>query len=202
MAVAATTELEAINIMLAAIGEAPVNTLTGLLPVDVKIAQSTLVEINKSVQAEGWSFNTEIDVTLTRNASKQIVLPVNVLRIDANIHQHPDIDPIQRGLKLYDRLKNTFEFDEDLICTVVYFRDFDEIPEQARSYINIRAARIFVDRLVSDQGLRTYTKEDEIRARVTLTETDLANGDHNILRGDPSLTTVFGTYSPANGLIR
>ncbi len=53
MAVAATTELEAINIMLAAIGEAPVNTLTGSLPVDVKIAQSTLVEINKSVQAEG-----------------------------------------------------------------------------------------------------------------------------------------------------
>ncbi len=202
MAVAATTELEAINIMLAAIGEAPVNTLTGSLPVDVKIAQSTLVEINKSVQAEGWSFNTEIDVTLTRNASKEIVLPVNVLRVDANIHQHPDIDPIQRGLKLYDRLKNTFEFDEDLICTVVYFRDFDEIPEQARSYINIRAARIFVDRLVSDQGLRTYTKEDEIRARVTLTETDLANGDHNMLRGDPSLTTVFGTYSPANGLIR
>ena len=202
MAVAATTELEAINIMLAAIGEAPVNTLTGSLPVDVKIAQSTLVEINKSVQAEGWSFNTEIEVTLTRNASKEIVLPVNVLRVDANIHQHPDIDPIQRGLKLYDRLKNTFEFDEDLICTVVYFRDFDEIPEQARSYINIRAARIFVDRLVSDQGLRTYTKEDEIRARVTLTETDLANGDHNMLRGDPSLTTVFGTYSPANGLIR
>ncbi len=202
MAVAATTELEAINIMLAAIGEAPVNTLTGSLPVDVKIAQSTLVEINKSVQAEGWSFNTEIDVTLTPNASKEIVLPVNVLRVDANIHQHPDIDPIQRGLKLYDRLKNTFEFDEDLICTVVYFRDFDEIPEQARSYINIRAARIFVDRLVSDQGLRTYTKEDEIRARVTLTETDLANGDHNMLRGDPSLTTVFGTYSPANGLIR
>ena len=202
MAVAATTELEAINIMLAAIGEAPVNTLTGSLPVDVKIAQSTLVEINKSVQAEGWSFNTEIDVTLTRNASKQIVLPTDVLRVDANIHQHPDIDPIQRGLKLYDRLKNTFEFEEDLICTVVYFRDFDEIPEQARSYINIRAARIFVDRLVSDQGLRTYTKEDEIRARVTLTETDLANGDHNMLRGDPSLTTVFGTYSPANGLIR
>ena len=188
--------------MLAARGEAPVNTLTGSLPVDVKIAQSTLVEINKSVQAEGWSFNTETDVTFTPNAAKQIILPTDVLRIDANIHQHPDVDPIQRWLKLYDRLNNTFEFDEDLICTVVYFREYKEIPEQARSYINIRAARIFVDRLVSDQGLRTYTKEDEIRARVTLTETDLANGDHNILRGDPSLTTVFGTYTPANGLIR
>ncbi len=202
MAVAATTELEAINIMLAAIGEAPVSKLTGTLPVDVKIAQSTLVEINKAVQAEGWSFNTEIDVTLVRNNSNQINLPTDVLRVDANIHQHPHIDPIQRGLKLYDRLNNTYQFDEDLVCTVVYFRDYKEIPEPARRYINIRSARIFVDRLVSDQGLRTYTKEDEIRARATLTETDLNNGDHNILRGDPSLTTVFGTYNPANGLIR
>jgi hypothetical protein len=202
MAVAATTELEAINIMLAAIGEAPVNTLTGTLPVDVAIAQSTLVEINKAVQAEGWSFNTEIDVTLTRNAANQIVLPTNVLRVDANIHQHPTIDPIQRGLKLYDRLNNTFAFEEDLICTVVYFRDYTEIPEPARRYINIRSARIFVDRLVSDEGLRTYTQQDEVRARAVLMETDLNNGDHNILRGDPSLTNVFSTFSPANGLIR
>ena len=68
-------------------------------------------------------------------------MPTNILRIDANIHQHPTIDPIQRGLKLYDRLNNKYEFDEDLICTVVYFRDFDEIPEPARHYINIQAAR-------------------------------------------------------------
>ena len=67
MAVAATTELECINIMLAAMGESPINSLTGTLPVDARIAQSTLTEVNKSVQSEGWSFNTEIDVTLTRN---------------------------------------------------------------------------------------------------------------------------------------
>jgi len=203
MTVAATTELEAINIMLAAIGEAPVNSLTGQVPVDVRIAQSTLIEVNKRIQSEGWSFNTEIDVTLVRNqTTKQIELSTDILRIDANIHQHPTIDPIQRGLKLYDRLNNRYEFDEDLICTVVYFRPFIELTEPARSYINIKAARVFVDRLVSDDGLRTYTLEDETRARAILMETDLANGDHNILRGDPSLTSVFDTYSPANGLIR
>jgi len=85
---------------------------------------------------------------------------------------------------------------------VVYFRTFDEIPEPARRYITIKAARIFVDRLVSDEGLRTYTQQDEIKARAILMETDLANGDHNVLRGDPSLTNVFDTYSPANALIR
>jgi len=203
MSVAATTELESINIMLAAIGEAPINSLTGTLPVDARLAQSTLTEVNKEVQSEGWSFNTEIDVTLTKDASNDhISLSTDVLRVDPNIHQHPTIDAIQRGLKLYDRLNNKYEFDEDLICTVVYFRTFDEIPEPARRYITIKAARIFVDRLVSDDGLRTYTQQDETRARAILMETDLANGDHNVLRGDPSLTSVFDTYSPANALIR
>ena len=202
MAVAATTELEAINIMLAAIGESPVNTLTGTLPADVVMARSTLTEVNKEVQSEGWSFNTETDLTLTRDGSNQISLPANVLRVDANIHQHPTIDPIQRGLKLYDRQNNKYEFDEDLICTVVYFREFNEITEQARRYINIKAARVFVDRLIGDQGLRTYTQEDETRARAILTESDYANADHNLLRGDPSLTSIFDTYNPSSALIR
>ena len=203
MTVAATTELEAINIMLAAIGEAPVNSLTGQVPVDVRIAQSTLIEVNKRIQSEGWSFNTEIDVTLVRNqTTKQIELSTDILRIDANIHQHPTIDPIQRGLKLYDRLNNRYEFEEDLICTVVYFRPFTELTEPARSYINIKAARVFVDRLVSDDGLRSYTQQDETRARAILMETDLSNADHNVLRGDPSLTSVFDTYSPSNAIIR
>ena len=202
MTVAATTELESINIMLAAIGEAPVNNLTGTLPVDARLAQSTLTEVNKEVQSEGWSFNTEIDVTLTRDGSNHVALSTDVLRVDPNIHQHTTIDAIQRGLKLYDRLNNKYEFDEDLICTVVYFRTFDEIPEPARRYITIKAARVFIDRLVGDRTLRAYTEQDETRARSILMETDLANGDHNILRGDPSLTSVFDTYSPANALIR
>ena len=202
MTVAATTELECINIMLAAIGEAPVNSLTGTVPVDVRIAQSTLTEVNKQVQSEGWSFNTEIDVTLTRNASNNIVLGTDVLRVDAQTHDHPSIDPIQRGLKLYDRKNNTFIFDEDLKCTVVYFRSFDELPEQARSYMTIKAARIFVDRLVSDQSLRTYTQEDEIRARSVLMETDLSNADHNMLIGDPAISDAISTFSPIDVLNR
>ena len=202
MTVAATTELECINIMLAAIGEAPVNSLTGTVPVDVRIAQSTLTEVNKQVQAEGWSFNTEIDVTLTRNASNNVVLGTDVLRVDAQTHDHPSIDPIQRGLKLYDRKNNTFVFDEDLKCTVVYFRSFDELPEQARSYMTIKAARVFVDRLISDQSLRTYTQEDEIRARSVLMETDLSNADHNMLIGDPAISDAISTFSPIDVLNR
>ena len=47
-----------------------------------------------------------------------------------------------------------------------------------------------------------YNKEDETIARAILMETDLANWDHNMLRGDPSLTNVFDSYNPSSALIR
>ena len=202
MAVAATTELECINIMLAAIGEAPINTLTGTLPVDAVTAQKTLAEINKDVQNEGWSFNQEFNVVLTRDGSNQIALGTDVLKVDANVFDHPTIDVIQRGLKMYDRKNNTYVFDTDLTCNVTYFRNFDEIPESARRYINIRAARVFVDRLVGDDGLRTYTAQDEARARANLMENDMDNADHNVLTGDPNLNNAMNTFTPADVLNR
>ena len=198
----ATTQLEAVNIMLAAIGEAPINTLSGTVPVDVKLAEATLTEINKEVQSEGWSFNTEINVELTRGDADQILLASNVLRVNPNVHDHPDIDAIQIGSKLYDRKNHTYTFSESLKCTVVYYRTFNEIPEPAKRYINIKAARIFVDRLVGDEELRTFTQGDEVRARAILMETDYSNADHNILVGDPALADVFSTYSPSSVLIR
>ena len=202
MAVAATTELECINIMLAAIGEAPINTLTGTLPVDAVTAQRTLAEINKDVQNEGWSFNQEFNVKLTRDGTNQIALGTDMLKVDANVFDHPTIDVIQRGLKMYDRKNNTYVFDTDLTCNVTYFRDFDELPEPARRYINVRAARVFVDRLVGDDGLRTYTAQDEARARANLMETDMDNADHNVLSGDPNLNNAMNTFTPADVLNR
>ena len=202
MAVAATTELECINIMLAAIGEAPINTLAGTLPVDAVTAQKTLAEINKDVQNEGWSFNQEFNVKLTRDGSNQIALGTDMLKVDANVFDHPTIDVIQRGLKMYDRKNNTYVFDTDLTCNITYFRNFDEIPESARRYINIRAARVFVDRLVGDDGLRTYTAQDEARARANLMENDMDNADHNVLSGDPNLNNAMNTFTPADVLNR
>ena len=95
MAVAATTELECINIMLAAIGEAPINSLVGTLPVDAVIAQRTLTEVNKEVQTEGWSFNQEFYVVFTRDASNQIAIAADILKRDTNVYDHSTLDVIQ-----------------------------------------------------------------------------------------------------------
>ena len=127
MAIAATTQLESLNIMLAAIGESPLNSRLGgidiytdTLPTDAQVALNILTEQSKMIQSEGWSFNTEIDVTLPRDNFKKIALGVDVLRVDPNVHDHPNIDAIQRGLKMYDRLNNTFEFDKDLILSLIH----------------------------------------------------------------------------------
>ena len=51
MANATTTELEAVNIMLSSIGEAPVNSLSSGL-VDAELAQTTLHNVSREVQAQ------------------------------------------------------------------------------------------------------------------------------------------------------
>ena len=53
-----TSELEAVNTILSAIGEAPVNSLTGSLPIDATQAQNLLKEISREIQAAGWHFNS------------------------------------------------------------------------------------------------------------------------------------------------
>jgi len=68
--------------------------------------------------------------------------------------------------------------------------------------MNIKAARIFVDRLIGDDGLRTYTAQDEARARAILMETDFDNADHNVLTGDPNLNNPLSTFTPADVLNR
>ena len=51
------TELEAINRMLSAIGQAPVTTVEETNP-DVAICKRTLYQVSQEVQSEGWTFNT------------------------------------------------------------------------------------------------------------------------------------------------
>ena len=59
--------------------------------------------------------------------------------------------------------------------------DVVNIPAEVFGYITIKAARIFVDRLVSDQGLRSYTEQDELRARSILMDEGYCNGNKLIV---------------------
>ena len=111
-----TSKLEAINVMLTAIGESPVNTITSSTTTDVSIAVQILDNVSREIQSVGWHFNTDVNYKLAKNTSNEIVLPSNCLRVD-NTHQDADLDLVERNRKLWDRENHTYTITKDIIKT-------------------------------------------------------------------------------------
>ena len=95
MALTTTTKLEAINTMLSAIGESPVNSLTSGL-VDAEQAETILNSVNREVQSMGWSFNTDLKRQFVPDTNKQIQIPSNILRIDMAQDKTDKLELVQR----------------------------------------------------------------------------------------------------------
>ena len=92
-----TTELEAVNTILSTIGEAPLNTLTGSLPVDGTTAKNVLDEICREVQSAGWHFNTHWKVDIPRDVDNKIPIGTDVLRVELNAkYDKSSYDIVQR----------------------------------------------------------------------------------------------------------
>jgi len=188
-----TTELEAVNTILSTIGEAPLSTLTGSLPVDGTMAKSVLNEINREVQSMGWHFNTHPKVTLSKDNNGTIPLPTNVLRVelDPYLHSKTDFDIVQRNNVLFNLVKNTSIFTADLEnMKVVYLLDFSDVPEQCKRYITIRSARAFHDRTLGANTLHKFTLEDETRALVTLRQAEASTGDYSVFDTPEQFYTI------------
>lgn len=187
--VVSTTKLQAVNTMLAGIGEAPI---AGPLPgtrADSQMAESILDETTRDVLSQGWHFNTEVK-TLTRVANK-IAVPTDYAKIDLYDESLSRIDyeVVVRDdggtMRLYNKAhgKNTFEFPMDLKCEIVYYQDFDKIPEAARRYIMIKAARVFQDRIAGATNVHQFQMQDEMMALAALRDQEATDSDYTIFDG-------------------
>lgn len=185
-----TTELDAVNIMLGTIGEAPINSIESASGVsDAVIARQILNEVSIQVQEEGWHFNVENNFVLSPAVpSKEIFVPENCIEVDAEDTQ---IDVAIRGNRLYDRKNHTYQFEGELKCSMTLMLPFDELPQAARHYVTIRAARVFQQRVVGSQVLGTFTEKDEMRARMALRRYEAKTADYNILTGNYSVMRVL-----------
>lgn len=192
MALTTTSELDAINIMLGTIGESPINSLdaaTGV--VDAVTARSILAEVSVQVQEEGWHFNTENEYVLTPSLdTNEIYVPANVIEVDTSPY-HREFDVSIRGNRLYDRGNKTYQFSKDLKCDMTILLEFNEMPQAARHYITIRAARVFQQRVVGSETLGSFTEKDEARALRSMRRYEARTGDHNILTGNYSVMRVI-----------
>lgn len=187
-----TTELEAVNVMLSNIGESPVNTLDDSDVVDAGIAKTILRSVSREVQARGWWFNTDLQRSFTPTTDSRIQLPQNTLRVDTAGTDRVEKNFVQRGRFLYDAANHTYDITEDAILNIVVGLDFEELPESARRYINLRAARIFQERMLGTPTISAFNERDEVVALSMLQSEDMEASDLNMLNDSTSVQFTLG----------
>lgn len=184
------TELEAINTMLSAVWEAPVNSLDVAGIEDVAIAQRTLANEVRFRLARGSANNIERCVTLSRDANTgKIPVPANALRVD--VERSEGVDAVQRGPYLYDRTNHTFIFDRDLKCEVFYHLEWDDLPEHIKNAVMVLASRKFQAEVLGSADKGKYTSADELEARALFNDADTDLEDSNMSTDSWSVASIL-----------
>ena len=177
------TELEAVNILLSAIGEAAVSSLETATTVEVTQAKKLLSNVNRAAQQKGWHFNTEWDVVLTRDSDNRIPLSESIL----SVYQPGQLMTI-RGrsgdMYAYDLDNNTFTWTKNLNNAVtITLLDFVYTPNTFRQYVTTRAARIFQEEIIGQVSAETVNRQEEAEAYADLLDDDAERSGLNVAYG-------------------
>ena len=214
------TELQAVNQILASVGQAPVtsidtetitdsngNTVTVVTNPDVAISYDTLQEVSREVQGEGWTFNKEFSYPFTPDAiSKEILWPNDVIQMDLSDDpqyiNYRSKDVVKRDGKLYDRMNHTFKWDDDVVyCDIVYLQEWVDLPSPIQDYITCKAAAVVSSRLVGDPTQYQILQQKEAYARALALEYECNQGDYSMF-GYPRQGSYYQSYQPYNTLRR
>jgi hypothetical protein len=187
-----TTELQAVNTMLSTIGEAPVNSITGTTTVDVSTAKNILDETSMSIQSLGWNFNTHTNYkSLSLDSNNKVPLPVNCVKADAN-QSYRHLNYTIRDGFLYDMENHTDVFTSaPSSVDLVLVQQFEHLPEYARRYITMKAARRFASRFIGDNQITQLIGQDENEALMAFHQADSQESDVNILNGDSNTFSII-----------
>ena len=187
-------ELEAVNMLLAAVGEAAVSSLETATTVDVTQAKNLLSNINREVQQKGWHFNTEWDVVLSLDSDSRIPLGTTVLSIYS-----PSKMTTIRGREgspfLYDLDNNTFTWTASINDAVtITLLDFEDIPQTARQYITTKAARIFQEEIIGQVSAEAVNRQEETEAYADLLDDEGERSGYNVGYGTRDMYNTTKLY--------
>ena len=185
-----TTELQAVNTMLSMLGESPVSSITGTVGTDIAVAKQILDETSLSIQAQGWYFNRENEITATRDTDDKVPLESNCVAAEASEpYQYMYHYTIRNGY-LYDLENHTDVFTADPLIDKVLVQQFEHLPEYARRYIAAKAARRFVARYLGSSEIVKLASLDEQEAHVAFEQADSRAMDANVLKQDYNLNYI------------
>lgn len=170
---APTTLLDSVNELLTAIGTVPVNTLDAPGSSDVAIAKDTIESVSREVQSKGWWFNTEYARSFVPS-NNEITVPQHILSVrpsrgTSNVNPETRQFVLKNG-KLFDPITQSFTFVTSVKADVTALLDFDDLPESARRFITVRAARVFQTKVLGDDQLGVFTAQHELEAWSILQE--------------------------------
>jgi len=165
-----TSLIEAVNIILDGIGEAPINSLISDNE-DVNKALARIDEASRDIQGYGLWFNTET-TDISPDGSGEYPLTPDV--ITAKAVNFLDRHFVIRGSRMYDRKNARFNSNtEDLKVELIRLLDFDDLPEEARRAVFVQAARKFGDRIIGSTVLHQLLSADEGSAQRRLMSRNL-----------------------------
>jgi hypothetical protein len=177
------SELEAVNLLLSAIGEAAVSSLETATTVEVTQAKNLLSNVNRAAQQKGWHFNTEWDVVLTRDSDDRIPLSESIL----SVYQPGQLMTIRGrsgSMFAYDLDNNTFTWTKNLNNAVtITLLDFIDTPNTFRQYVTTRAARIFQEEIIGQVSAETVNRQEEAEAYADLLDDDAERSGLNVAYG-------------------
>lgn len=176
-----STELKAVNIILAGQGEQPVESLDAIESSLAQAAQNALYEASRTVQAKGWFWNREEDYLIARNDVLEMLLPANTLEVTSV--RDSRVKCVQRGEKLYNRTDHTYKFvaDAQVRVDLTVYLTWEEIPEFARQAIIYIAQRRFQMRELTSTAIDQAIRDDLDACYATLREKEDDQGPSNIL---------------------
>jgi hypothetical protein len=173
------SELDAVNLMLATIGSSPVSSLSGSSNLHIAMAQQFLHDVSREVQTVGWHFNYEEDYPLPLNGLGEIQCPTNTLSLAIGKDFY-NVDAVRRGNRLYDRKNHTYTFTEAIKADITFFLAWTDVPQPARQYITIQAARRFQRRVQGDEVIEKLTAVEEALAKAQLEDYEATVRDYNL----------------------
>ncbi len=175
------TELDAVNVMLSSISEAPTSSLESTAAtVDISLCRQILKEVNLTFQGRGWHFNTEQNYELHPDVDGLITVGTDVVRIDVDPSLYDARDIVLRGTRLYDRTNHTYVFTQSIDVEMVTLLDWDSLPEPARRFIAIKAARIFQARIQGSESAHGLSAQEEFEAWTAFLNYECLTADPNI----------------------
>lgn len=188
------TELEAVNMLLAAVGESAVSSLETATTVDVTQAKNLLSNISREVQQKGWHFNTEWDVVLSLDSNSRIPLGTSIL----SVYSPSKLTTI-RGRSsspfLYDLDNNTFTWTTSINDAVtITLLDFEDIPQTARQYITAKASRIFQEEIIGQVAAETVNRQEEAEAYADLLDDEGERSGFNVGYGTMDMYNTTKLY--------